>query len=221
MERRDLRRKLQCSHFSERSLEELIQKVFKVFVWMIFHLWYSNCRRLGLSEHLSVQHRLGGWSNDWRACQKKCWSVCTTNLSHLISFLQIFKNSLTTGPFLIFNQSARKMKILRIPKEHGMGSIFHFRYRQHDTRTHFPPGILIPMIWYHLWLMLWRIWLRKKNSTENELPSNWTRNEKQTCAYPRKTINVAVTGLVLKQKTILPKTAQHSFYKCRKINSDL
>ena len=31
-------------------------------------------------------------------------------------------------------------------------------------------------------------------------------------------VNVTVTALVLKQKTIIPKTAEDNFYKCRRIN---
>ena len=71
MEMGNLTKKLRkCWHCSQRRMELLIQQLFKVFVWMM-----SDCRRLGSSEHLLVRQRICGWSNDWRADQKKCWQT--------------------------------------------------------------------------------------------------------------------------------------------------
>ena len=39
--------------------------------WASLHNCYSIFDRLGTSEHLLVQQKLSGWSNDWRARQEK------------------------------------------------------------------------------------------------------------------------------------------------------
>ena len=191
--------------------------------------WYSNCGRLGWSNHFPVQYLHCKWSSDWWICRKKCWQtfqhclnntlqqshllciqnqrffetyrcssydqfsektgnlethlttwkksvehffpkiVCQlpvkrsfTNLTCLLSFIQTTKSSLTTWLNLIWNQSVWKTKNSRIPKQqHGLGITSQFRYRYRPTWYNklVSSAILNFVIWYHLSLMLWRIWL--------------------------------------------------------------
>ena len=57
---------------------------------MCLEEWYSNCGRLGSSEHLPVQDRLCEWGKSWITCQEKCWQTfrnCSTIMlqqSHLL-----------------------------------------------------------------------------------------------------------------------------------------
>ena len=59
---------------------------------------------------------------------------CLTNLIRLVSLIQTTKNSLTSWPFLTFNQSVWNMKISRMPKQlHGFGYTFQFRNQNCPT----------------------------------------------------------------------------------------
>ena len=85
-------------------------------------------------------------------------------LTRLVSFRQTTKDSLTTWQFLTSNQSVWKKKNSSIPKQQrSLGNTFHFRYRFRPTWYKYPFSsvILILVTWYHLSLMIWRIWFPK------------------------------------------------------------
>ena len=84
------------------------------------------------------------------------------NLTCLISLTQTIENSSKTWSFLTLNQSVWKIKISRTTKQqHGLGNTIPFRHQFNPTwyKNPFSSAILIFVTWYHLPLMLWRVWL--------------------------------------------------------------
>ena len=68
---------------------------------------------------------------------KKCINSvkhCSTNLTRLLSFVQITKNSLATWPTLTSNQTVWETKSWKIPKQqHGLRNTFQFLYQIRPT----------------------------------------------------------------------------------------